>query len=182
MTQPLKMLIEEHDVIRKALEILTLAKEKLEAGERPPSEFFEKAITFLRTFVFRFHHFKEEYVMFERLAEKKGGSIDAQIESLRYQHERGRDLIAEMNKSLKGYQKGKEVQTSALLENLAAYLSLLRHHIHKEEHTFYPMVDELLSDAEKQDLLKAFKKEEKKFGASQVKESHSLVKTMGALL
>ncbi len=182
MAQPTEILVEEHNLIRRVLEHLTLAKEKLETGERPPVGFFEKALAFVRTFVQKFHHFKEEYLMFERLAEKKDGAIDAQVESLRYQHERGRDHIAEISKALKGYRKGEEIQTLFLIEHLAAYVTLLRHHIHREEHVFYPMVEELLSVQEKKELLKTFKQEEKKLGPAKIKEIRALVREMGLLL
>lgn len=70
--------------------------------------------------------------MFTQLAQKTGGAFDGQIESLRHQHERGRNSIAEIASSLEGYTRGNEIQTTALIENLAAYISLLRHHIHED--------------------------------------------------
>lgn len=56
--RPLEVLGNEHGLIRQALESLSLAKEKLEAGERPKTEFFEKALEFARTYVLKYHHFK----------------------------------------------------------------------------------------------------------------------------
>jgi len=179
---PLEILGNEHGLIRQALDSLSLAKEKLEAGERPKTEFFEKALEFARTFVLKYHHFKEEHVMFGLLAQRKNGAIDAQLESLRYQHERGRDFIGEIAKSLEGYGKGQEVQSSALLENLAAYVSLLRHHIHREDHVFYPLVERELTEGEMKDLAKAFEREEAKFGEGVGDKARRLVREMGALL
>jgi hemerythrin-like domain-containing protein len=187
--KPTEILISEHDLIRRALGNFSLAIEKLEQGERPPKEFFGKAIDFTRTFSDKFHHFKEEYLMFGRLAEKrkgpfslKNGAIDAQIDALRYQHDRGRNLIGEVANSLEGYAKGEDAQTMILLENFAGYLSLLRHHIHKEEHVFYPMVDKELSEVEQESLIEEFKKEERKLGDTVIEDSRKLVMEMGALL
>ncbi|MBW1941869.1 MAG: hypothetical protein JRJ51_03435 [Deltaproteobacteria bacterium] len=45
----------------------------------PAKEFFEKAVAFARNFADRFHHYKEEHVMFAQLAEKKAGFFDGPI-------------------------------------------------------------------------------------------------------
>ena len=43
-----EMLVKEHGLIRQFLDNLDLAVEKIEGGERPPREFFEKAVKFAR--------------------------------------------------------------------------------------------------------------------------------------
>ena len=63
------------NMIRQFLEKLQLAAKKLEEGERPPKESFADAVEFARNFTDRFHHFKEEYVLFGHLALKKSGQI-----------------------------------------------------------------------------------------------------------
>lgn len=180
--KPTELLISEHNLIRQALDNFSLAVEKLEKGETPSREFLEKAVEFARSFADKFHHFKEEYLMFGYFAQKKSGALDAQIETLRHQHERGRNLIGEIAHSLDSYSKWEDAQTIMLLENLAAYTSLLRHHIHREDHVFYPMVDKELSDAEQQALLDEFKKEDAKTGGTTFENSKKLVMKMGSLL
>jgi hemerythrin-like domain-containing protein len=179
----LEILTKEHGLIRQVLDNLSLAIEKLEVDERPPREFFEKALSFARHFADKYHHFKEEYVMFGLLAQKKEGAIDAQIDALRYQHERGRNFIAEIANSLEGYSKGEEFSTTSLLENLAAYISLIRRHIHREDHFFYPMVEKELSAHEDKGLVEQFKKEEEKTGVIDFFEySRRTVMEINALL
>ena len=80
------------------------------------------------------------------------------------------------------YDQGEDARTTILLENLAAYTSVLRNHIHKEDHSFYPLVDKEFSEAEQQSLLKEFHKEESKAGGQIFEESQKLVMEMGALL
>jgi hemerythrin-like domain-containing protein len=179
---PIKILTEEHHLIGSALEKLALARDKLESGVSPPKVFFEKALQFLRSYVFQYHHFKEEHVMFERLAEKKNGALDAQIEALRFQHERGRNLITAMADNLNGYEQGQAIQTSLLLENLAAYISLLRQHIDKEEHIFYPMAEKVFDQTEGRALAGLFEQEEKKFAERGEGSFRDLISEMGALL
>ena len=96
----IKILVNEHALIRQFLDNLSMAAEKLEADERPSKEFFEKALEFARNFTDRFHHFKEEYTMFAQLSQKKGSDdLASQIDALRYQHERGRNFINEISNS-----------------------------------------------------------------------------------
>ena len=178
----IEILINEHSLIRKFLENLALADEKLQHGERPPREFYDKAVQFARTFADLYHHFKEEQTMFARLAQIKGGEIDDKIEMLRYQHDRGRNFVNEIANSLDGYEKGDPIKTKTLLENAADYISLLRHHIHTEDHIFFPMADNSMSEREKWDLLKEFDKVENKTGKRTFETCHKLVADMGSLL
>ena len=139
--QATKILVKEHDLIRQVLDCLSLALGKLESGQRPPKEFFEKGVEFASNFADRFHHFKEEYLMFGLLAQKKEGTFDGAIGALRYQHERGRQFVVKIENSLEAYANGDEIATTTLLENLTAYISLLRRHIHMEDHIFFKMVE-----------------------------------------
>jgi hemerythrin-like domain-containing protein len=120
--------------------------------------------------------------MFVRLAQKSAGAIDAKVDMLRYQHERGRNFVNEIANSLDGYEKGDSVKTTALIESTAAYISLLRHHIHLEDHVFYPLAEETMSPQEKQSLLEEFEKENKRSGEKTFEECHKLVVDMGTLL
>ncbi len=179
---PIEVLINEHGLIRQFLDNLAIAVDKLETDEGPPREFFEKAVQFARDFTDKFHHFKEEHVMFVRLAEKKSGVLDGQVDSLRHQHERGRNFIAEISNSLEGYAKGDDIQTTALLENLAAYIHLLRHHIHKEDHMFFGMVKREFSESELQGIMDLFDKENQKGNVKSSEDGRRLVQEMAELL
>ena len=180
--KPTEILVEEHNLIRQALESMALAVERLEIGERPPVEFFEKAVNFTQNFSDKFHHYKEEYLMFGRLAQQKDGELDAQIDTLRYQHDRGRDLISAISNALDGYAQGEDARTTIILENLVEYISMLRLHIHKEDNIFYPLVDIFLSKEDQQYLKEEFLKEDKKTGGSLFEDSQKIVKEMGAML
>ena len=179
---PIKILIHEHALIRQFLDILTIAADKLGKEEPMPKEFFEKAVKFARSFTDKFHHFKEEHVMFTQLAQKKEGELDAQIGSLRYQHERGRNFISEISNAIDRYPIGNEILATILLENLSAYIALLRLHIHKEDHIFFPMVENEFSVSDLRSLLELFEEENHKTGGKTLEESQKLVQEMAELL
>ena len=179
----LDTLIDEHVLIRQFLDSLNLCLEKMERGDRPSQEFFQKAVAFAGNFADKYHHFKEEHVLFNYLAMKKKGKIDAQVDSLKFQHERGRALMREVANGLEGYAKGQEAQTITILENLAAYISLLRQHIRKEDYIFFPMVEREIPREEQQGLLEAFYREGKKMGERFLEKSkRDLYKMAGLLL
>ena len=116
------MLQREHELIQEFLGNLSSALERLEQGRSVPRDFFDKAVEFARVFADKYHHFKEEYLLFGKLAEKSGGKLDAEIDALRYQHDRGRNHITEISNSLDGFAKGVEANICTLLENVGAYI------------------------------------------------------------
>ncbi len=179
---PIETLSNEHGLIRQYLDNLALATTHLEEGRRPSRAFFEKGVDFARTFADRFHHFKEEHVLFVRLAQHKRGEIDAQLETLRHQHERGRELISAVAAALDGYEANDAGRTADLVENLAAYIALLRHHIHLEDHVFYPMARKTLSADEVSELEAEFARQGEKEGAETFERSHKMVVDMGSII
>ena len=172
----------EHGLIRHFLENLTLGLEKMEGGARPPAEFFEKAVRFARTFADQYHHFKEEHILFLRLAERKQGALDAELTALRFEHERGRSLISDLERGIAGYAAGDAQKTAQVIESVAAYTSLLRHHIHREDHVFYPMAAEALTEEDMRALRGAFDEARAKFGDYTFEESHKVMTDMGSMI
>lgn len=130
---------------------------------RPDTRFFEAGIHFFKTFADRFHHFKEEFLMFGLLARKKDGAVDFEIGGLRFQHERCRHHLDQIHTALEGYSRKDEIAVTTLLENLAAYASVLRRHIHLEDTVFFPMIQNAFTDEEKSNLRAYFLNEEKRF-------------------
>jgi hemerythrin-like domain-containing protein len=180
--KPTETLANEHEVIRQALDSFRLARERMEQGSNPPAEFFEKTVGFARGFVDKYHHFKEELLMFGRLAEKHKSEIDAEVEALRQQHEHSREFVSEMANALDGYARGKDAQITIMLENLASYTTLLRHHIHREDSVFFPMVDKDLSQQEQDDLSALFEKEAAKTGRDTLADMRRLAGELKGLL
>lgn len=178
----LEKLMVEHHLIQNFLDRLQEGQIKMESGGKLPPEFFSKAIEFARSFADKYHHYKEEHLLFNLLAMKKKGELDAQIAALRYSHEQGRNLINQIAQALPGYSGGQEVAEIIILENLAAYISLLKKHIHQEDHIFFLMVAKELLPIEQEELLKAFQKEEAKMGEKFLTQMQERLIEMESLL
>lgn len=165
-----KILIKEHGLIVKFLNSLSLAKEQVENGQGPPEEFFLKAAEFSKRFIDEYHHYKEEYLMFGLLAQKKDGAIDRETGALRFQHERCRTFIDKIERSAEGYSTGNEIAITTLLENLASYVSILKRHIHIEDNVFFKMAEKELSEEEDNALLEQFHNEAMRLGGEEIFE------------
>ncbi len=178
----IEILVKEHDLILRGLDLLTTAAEKIVRNQNPPSEFFEKAVYFTLNFTNKFHHYKEEIVMFGLLAQKHQGEIDAEIERLRNQHAALHDYMIEISQSLDAYSKNAESEVRRLHRNLSEYIETLRRHIHAENQIFYPLVAKTLTGDEMLWLMEEFDKYAAKAGPDAMKAHESLIDEMGELV
>jgi hemerythrin-like domain-containing protein len=142
MRSPTEVLRDEHCVILGALLSLEQAGERLSAGGALPEGLWTRLIAWLRDFVDRNHHAKEEDALFPAMVHAGvpagGGPIDVMLE----EHAEGRDLLRAM-------------ETGTAAERAAAarrYVDLLRDHIDKENALLFPLADAVL-DAEAQAAL-----------------------------
>jgi hemerythrin-like domain-containing protein len=156
----LTKLSEEHAHILRGLYCLEKSRDALEQNRRPLVDFFKTAVLFFTEYADKLHHYKEEYLLFSFLASKKRGKIDLEIGALRRQHELNRHHIKKIRESLQGYETGSEIAATTLLENLAAYISILKRHIQREDRIFFPMAEAELSGEEKKQMLDQFFEEE----------------------
>ncbi|MCP4754052.1 MAG: hypothetical protein GY866_24470 [Proteobacteria bacterium] len=173
---------EEHRLVRKYIDNLAIALDFVQEDLKVPKEVFEKTLEFSKTFLDQYHHFKEEYVLFLKLAEKKGGAIDPQIVTLRDQHERSRNFVKTIKASLDGYEAGEEAARATLAEHLGYYVLLQKQHLNRENHVFYPMARKAFSDEEMEEFQEEFKKQEDKLGADTFDKSKQLVEGIADLL
>lgn len=176
-------LINEHGLILQGLGYLSEARGALENNLHPPKKFFETAVLFFREYADKFHHYKEEYLMFSFLARKKAGAIDLEMGSLRYQHELNRGCISKIEKSLNGYDMENEIAVTTLLVNLASFIAILRRHIFREDYLFFPMAEAELSEGEKKVLQQQFRQEEETVGGKKaITRNETLLQEMAALI
>lgn len=176
------ILKKEHTVILEFLDQLALAGEMVVQDKFPPEQFFEQAVAFARKFADKFHHFKEEDIMFRILAQKKSGALDAELEKLRQQHEHCRSYVSAISAAAEGCVAGSDDQARVLHRNLLDYVTMLRKHINFENITFFPLVTRELSSEELEALAVEFGKWDEKMGGMTFDEGQKTVKSLAALL
>ncbi|MFW6054313.1 MAG: protein kinase domain-containing protein, partial [Thermodesulfobacteriota bacterium] len=177
---PLETLRQEHDLIRQFLDKLAIASEMLERGEKPAKRFFQAALGFYRLFTGRFHHFKEEEVLFTRLALKDRGGLDAEIRGLQYQHQRGREIMAEVREIVRESVSDRDIPE--ILEKVSAYISLMRYHIHLEEYIIFPLIMQTCTRNEFEAVREVFEQEDERLGGRVFERGEELIREMGSLL
>jgi len=172
----------EHLLVRRYLDNIEVVLDLMQKGGEVPEKFFTLAVDFSKNFMDKYHHFKEEYVIFMKLAQKKAGALDPQIMSLREQHERGRSLVKSIKRSVGGYINKEEIATANLEENLGYFHYLQKQHLNRENHVFYPMVRKTFSDEEMAEFEAEFESDAKRFPKDMFKNSEQTVNDMAEVL
>ena len=178
----LDTLSNEHGLIRRFLEELARAEDELENGQVPPGEFFEKAVDFARTFADRYHHYKEEVLMFVRVAHRKPGELGGQLEVLRRQHDMSRSLVDQIAGRLAAYKTGDREAGATLRELLGAYRSLLTRHLQIEDRVLFPTARAALTAEDMAELHLEFESDRSRAGERTFEQAHKLLVDMSSLL
>lgn len=157
MNTPTKILAEEHQNILKVIDALLKECDALESGGGLDKDFFKKAIEFIRGYADRFHHAKEEDILFVELCRDTVEMHCNPTEQMLVEHDLGRSFVKNMEKGLTENNRNK------IIANARGYSQLLREHIYKEDNILYPMADESLNQETKAMMLNKFKEVEQKF-------------------
>lgn len=134
-------------------------------------------IPFVREYADRYHHAKEENVLF-KFMEKPGVLTHCNpLPQMNYEHEEGRKYIRGMQESL---QQG-DVNTA--LRYAYGWLQLLRDHISKEDNILYPMAEEGVPQSERAELIAQYQNAEDELqGEKLEKKYQDLFQELKALL
>lgn len=152
MKKPTKILSDEHQNILAVIGALLKKCEALESGGEPDKIFFCKAVDFIKNYADKFHHAKEEDILFCEL--NKDGVLEHcnPIGQMLHEHDLGRGFVKGMTEALESGDKKK------LVESARGYGELLQEHIFKEDNILYPMADEALDEIVQTKILEKFAK------------------------
>lgn len=146
----LETLIEEHEIIMMAIDVLDKSVKRLQDGNELPSGFFPNMLDIIKNFADKCHHGKEEAVLFPMISKKS--ELDSRIvSSMLEEHEKGRAFIKAVNEAV-----GKNDKES-IIKNANGYIKLLPPHI-KKENVVFPKWINPLSDRMKEELFEKFEK------------------------
>ncbi len=148
-----KILSKEHENILKVVDALESEIGKLK-DKNINTEFFKKVIDFIRNYADKFHHAKEEDILFKEFNKcAEEGCVHCNpIEQMLVEHDEGRKNVRMMELGLN------ERDNNKLIKGTRGYIQLIREHIFKEDNILYPMADEALSDKAQKIMLEKFKK------------------------
>ncbi len=168
-----EILTKEHQTIREMLAVLNTLCDYL-AEEKPvATDDLKEAVAFIREFADRFHHGKEEDLLFPAMERagipRDGGPIGVML----MEHVRGREYVAAMATAV-----AKEDFTN-FITHARNYTRLLDQHIYKEDNILYPMADRMLSSEQQQELEQAYAKvDETLDGPERWREARELIQRL----
>jgi hemerythrin-like domain-containing protein len=138
----IEILVKEHDSILKMIEITETILHGNEANIN--IDHVEQIIDFVRNFADKYHHLKEEDVLFMEM-EKHGMSREfGPIAVMLADHNEGRNYIKLAVEGIGKFKLGDVSAFAQIQENLLAYCTLLTNHIAKENNILYPMSERIL--------------------------------------
>ncbi len=156
MKTALKLLSDEHQDILKVIDVLLKECDSLQSGNKIDEDFFKKTIDFVRGYADKFHHAKEEDILFIELSKDEVQMRCDPTEQMSHEHDLGRSFIKKLEKGIEENNKDK------IIENARGYAELLQDHIFKEDNILYPMADKALGPRIKNNILKRFKQVDQK--------------------
>lgn len=159
MNTPTKILSAEHQNILKVINVLVKECDALESEKDLDKTFFTKVIDFIRNYADKFHHAKEEDILFVELCKDTAQMHCNPTQQMLFEHDLGRNFVKNMEEGLGGNDNKK------MVENARGYARMIQEHIFKEDNILYLMADEALSAEVQESILDRFKQVEIKFDA-----------------
>jgi hemerythrin-like domain-containing protein len=153
LKKPTVDLVGEHGGIMLMLRILDKVASRLENEQDVKREHLDKIIEFLRNFVDKCHHGKEEEILFPELV-KRSENIKI-VNELLGEHKTGRDFIRGIAESATLYHVGNP-DAYHIAVNAKGYINLLTEHIRKENEVLFPLADEQLSEIVQGEIVDRF--------------------------
>lgn len=150
---PVKKLVDEHTHIKKLLSSLPSLTVMLRHDPDEGKLLLRRAIDFIRSYADRFHHAKEEEILFAYFDE------NAEIFQVMHQdHETARGHVAAITEALENS------DNDTVVKRFEAYTALLTEHIRKEDEVLYPWIDRNLTMSQVGELYSRFGEVDVRFG------------------
>lgn len=164
----------EHQAVLLASDILEKICQKLEAGEKVDPKHQGDILEFIKIFVDKCHHSKEEALLFPAMEKVGIPKEHGPIGMMLVEHDMGRDYVKGMNENISNPKK--------FIESARGYTKLLKQHIEKENNILYRMADTQLSQAKDDELLKEFDKLElERIGPGKHEEFHEMLERLDGI-
>jgi len=139
----IEILVEEHESILKMIKVTEIILNTDEPAHININH-IERILDFIKNFADKYHHLKEEDVLFLEMEKHGMSRSSGPIAVMLAEHDQGRNYI---KLAVEGIEKFKLGDTSAFGQikgNLLNYCVLLTNHIVKENNILYPMAERIL--------------------------------------
>ncbi len=161
---PIQVLISEHDIISAAEGVIQSLQNTWETNADEYAENLRRLIVFFREYSDRFHHYKEEEVLFKKLRENPDFLLKDIISELEGHHEMFRETVAEIEEAAqnKDWPKAQKL--------LNGYMNDLLDHIAVENDELFSMAQSVFSDDELERIYFLFEDIDRDLGLERKRE------------
>ena len=154
---PIGMLMKEHQLIERAVEVTKRFRDTIQSEEHIRPKRYWMLVDVWSTYADIVHHGKEEQQLFPRLETQQASpETVSRIDRLVEEHMKLLRYISEMRRYARPMFTGEEAARARVLNCLNEYLTLVIPHMRMEDEELFPLVPELLSKRELNELAKAF--------------------------
>jgi hemerythrin-like domain-containing protein len=176
-----RQLRNEHEGIRTMLRIMEAIRKQAQNNGNFDKAHFAAILEFLKVFVDKCHHAKEEELLFPALEAAGVPSDGGPIGVMLHEHALGRELVKTMEVSFTALSKnGGKSALQEVSHHVEEYIALLSGHIDKENGILFDLADHMLSEMKQRELLDGFEKiEEERIGDGKHEAFHELIHTLG---
>lgn len=161
-TNVTQVMVDEHQLILRMIALVEHNTVLMEQGKFRNWQFFLDAVDFIRNYADRFHHAKEEDVLFIELINNGMPEKQSPIEAMHLEHDQGRAFVRDLEEAAQKALAGAPGQTPLIAENAKGYAALLRGHIDKEDHILYPLAERVLPEEVRDGMLQSYARAEAK--------------------
>lgn len=156
---PSAVLEAEHDVIRQLLRALNGMAHTVERVPIPRQD-LDDALETIAGFADACHHAKEEKVLFPALrrASKESERVVRELEG---DHKAGRKIVRAMRDAAPGAASGDVASQEGFAHAARLYAKMLEMHIRHENERLYPLMERVLSPAERERVAEEFERVER---------------------
>lgn len=146
MNNPLEILVNEHNVIVSAINI---AKQLQKIADSEPKKYVDvagKLIVFFRNYADKYHHFKEESLLFPRMCDENQLLENGIIKEMLENHEEFRNSLREIEKALENE------ELTLVTKFFSIYCNSLHDHIAVENEELFQIAGALFKESELENI------------------------------
>jgi hemerythrin-like domain-containing protein len=149
-------LVDEHKLILRLLDLLEFYAPLTAQGLYTNYRFYLDGVDFIRNYADRFHHAKEEDVLFVALVKNGMPRENSPIAAMLLEHDHGRAFVRAMEAAAQAALAGDSSRNLDIAENALGYLQLLREHIAKEDTILYPLAERVIPEALRDEIVAGY--------------------------
>lgn len=151
-----RALVSEHRLILRMITLLESNAARTAEGSYTNWQFYLDGVDFIRNYADRFHHAKEEDVLFEALIKNGMPRENSPIAAMLMEHDQGRAFVKAMETAALEALEGQSDREQTIADNALAYAALLREHISKEDEILYPLAERVIPDTMRDDIIAGY--------------------------